>query len=50
MHKQAFPVKPPNFDAADTLQPPYNTVRYNMVLDITRIKDGSQKCIYYIEK
>ena len=33
-----------------TLQPPYNMVRYNMVLDITRFKDGSQKCIDYIEK
>ena len=33
-----------------TLQPLYNTVRYNMVLDITRFKDGSQKCIDYIEK
>ena len=30
---------------ADTLQPLYNTV-----LDITRFKDGSQKCIDYIEK
>ena len=28
-----------------TLQPLYNTV-----LDITRFKDGSQKCIDYIEK
>ena len=25
-----------------TLQPPYNTVRYNTVLDITRFKDGFQ--------
>ena len=33
-----------------TLQPLYNTVRYNAVLDITRFKDGSQKCIDYIEK
>ena len=33
-----------------TLQPLYNTVRYNMVLDITRFKDGSQKCLDYIEK
>ena len=32
-----------------TLQPLYNTVRYNTVLDITWFKDGSQKCIYYIE-
>ena len=37
-------------DLVDTLQPLYNTVRYNMVLDITRFKDGSQKCIDYIEK
>ena len=33
-----------------TLQPLYNTVHYNRVLDITRFKDGSQKCIDYIEK
>ena len=33
-----------------TLQLLYNTVRYNLVLDITRFKDGSQKCIDYIEK
>ena len=33
-----------------TLKSLYNTVRYNMVLDITRVKDGSQKCIDYIEK
>ena len=33
-----------------TLQSPYNTVRYNTVLDITRFKDGSQKYIDYIEK
>ena len=34
----------------NTLQPLYNTVRYNMVLDVIRFKDGSQKCIDYIEK
>ena len=28
----------------NTLQPLYNTIRYNMVLDITRFKDGSQNC------
>ena len=40
-----------SFDAVHTtLQPLYNTVRYNMVLDITRFKDGSHKCIDYIEK
>ena len=33
-----------------TLQPLYNTVHYNTVLDITQFKDGSQKCIDYIEK
>ena len=33
-----------------TLQPLYNTIPYNTVLDITRFKDGSQKCIDYIEK
>ena len=33
-----------------TLQPFYNTIRYNTVIDITRFKDGSQKCIDYTEK
>ena len=33
-----------------TLQPRYNTVHYNTVLDITMFKDGPQKCIDYIEK
>ena len=33
-----------------TLQPLYNMVRYNTVLDITQFKGGSQKCIDYIEK
>ena len=33
-----------------TLQPLYNKIRYNRVLDVTRSKDGSQKCIDYIEK
>ena len=33
-----------------TLQPLYNTVRYNTVLDITLFKGGSQKCIDYIEQ
>ena len=37
-------------DLFSTLQPLYNMVCYNMVLDITRFKDGSQKCIDYIEK
>ena len=32
------------------IQPLYNRVRYNTVLDITRFKDGSQKCIDHIEK
>ena len=32
-----------------SLQPLYNTVHYNMVLDVTQFKDGSQKCIDYIE-
>ena len=31
-----------------TPQALYNTVHYNTVLDITRFKDGSQKCIDYI--
>ena len=34
----------------NTLKPLYNTVRYNTVLDITQFKDGSQKCVDYIEK
>ena len=34
----------------NTLQPLYNMVHYNTVLDITRFKDGSQKCIDYFEK
>ena len=33
-----------------TLQPLYNTVHYNMVLDTKQFKDGSQKYIDYIEK
>ena len=37
-------------EETDTLQPLYNTVRYNTVLDITWVKDGSQKYIDYIEK
>ena len=32
------------------LQPLYNMGCYNTVLDIIRFKDGSQKCIAYIEK
>ena len=35
---------------AYTLQPLYNKVCYNMVLDIKWIRDGSQNCIDYIEK
>ena len=34
----------------NTPQPLYNMVHYNTVLDITRFKDGSQKCIDYIKK
>ena len=34
----------------NTIQPLYNTVHYNTVRDITRFKDGSQKCKDYIEK
>ena len=33
-----------------TLQPHYNMIHYNTILDITQFKDGSQKCIDYIEK
>ena len=44
-------VVPPNlFNQTNTLQPLYNKVRYNMVFDLTQFKDGSQKCIDYIEK
>ena len=39
-----------NFMHHNTLQPLYNTLRYNTVLYITRFKDGSQKCVDYIEK
>ena len=48
-----FPVSQQVLDFSwtlNTLQPIYNTVCYNMVLDITWFKDGSQKCIDYIEK
>ena len=34
----------------NTLQPLYNMVCLYTVLDITQFKDGSQKCIDYIEK
>ena len=37
-------------DLVDTHRPLYNTVRYNTLLDISQFKDGSQKCIDYIEK
>ena len=33
-----------------TPQPLYNRTRYNTVMVITRFKDGSKKCIDYIEK
>ena len=36
--------------STNTQQPLYNTVRYNIILDITWFKDGSQKYIDYIEK
>ena len=36
-------------EVRDTLQPLYNTVCYDTVLDKTQFKDGSQKCIDYIE-
>ena len=39
-----------NAYAQNTPQSLYNTVRYNTVLYITQFKDGSQKCIDYIEK
>ena len=39
-----------HFNNDYTLQPLYNTIHYNTVLDITRFKDGSQKCIDYIDK
>ena len=37
-----------NMMAHHTFETLFNTVHYNMVLDITRFKDGSQKCIDYI--
>ena len=37
-------------DEEGTLQPHYNTVRYNTVLDTIVFKNGSQKCIDYIDK
>ena len=45
-----FPMKTEIVISFNTLQVLYNTVLYNRVLDITRFKDGSQKCIDYIEK
>ena len=33
-----------------THKPLFNTVRYNIVVDITQLKDGSQKCTDNIEK
>ena len=36
------------YEATCSLKPLYNTVHYNMVLDIIQIIDGSQKCIDYI--
>ena len=41
--------KKASYSIRDSLQPLYNTVCYNAVLDITRFKDGSQKYIDYIE-
>ena len=38
------------FRGLNTLQPLYNMVRNNTVLDITPFRDGSQKYINYIEK
>ena len=38
------------YGAFNTLQPLYNMVHYNTVLDITLFKNGPQKCINYIEK
>ena len=45
-----YHVETHNVLCPNTLQPLYNTVRYNTVLDITRFKDGSQNCIDCIEK
>ena len=39
-----------SLDLRYTLQPLYNMVCYNKILDITHFIDGSQKCIVYIEK
>ena len=37
------------FGLLNTHKPLYNTLHYNIVLDITQFKDGPQKCIDYIE-
>ena len=50
LHEMSKPVFPGKNKKNITLQPLYNTVRYNTVLHITRFKDGSKKCIDYIEK
>ena len=50
LHCLLRPVCSNTYGIYSTLQPLYNTVRYNTVLGITRFKDGSQKCIDYIEK
>ena len=42
--------KPVSRDVQQTLQPLYNTVRYNTVLDITWFKDGYEECINFIEE
>ena len=38
------------FAGGRTLHPLYNMVSYKTVLDITRFKDGAEKCVDYIKK
>ena len=50
LRKKELSIKNINQNKTSTLQPLYSIFRYNMVLDITQFKDGSQKCIDYFEK
>ena len=31
-----------------TYEPLYNAVHYNMILDITQVKDGSRNVVFYV--
>ena len=41
---------PNKFSAKLRIELLYNTLCYNMVLNITQFKDGPQKCVDYTEK